>query len=82
MKTKEMLMRDTAQVLKNLRQQKSQENDLKLTQEDVALGANISVRYYNKLENGKTLPTLDTLMKIADSYKIALADICKLIEEY
>lgn len=82
MKTKEMLMRDTAQVLRNLRKQKSQESELKLTQEDVALDANISVRYYNKLENGKTLPTLDTLMKIADSYKIALADICKQIEEY
>ena len=82
MKTKEQLKRDTSSVLKSLRSKKSQEEEIRLTQEDVAYGAGISVRYYNDLENGKKLPTLDTLMKIAYSYKMTLADICKQIEEY
>ena len=82
MKTKEKLMRDTALVLRGLRRSKSQEDEVQLTQSDIADGAGISVRYYNKLENGKTLPTIDTLMKIADTYKMTLSDICKQIEEY
>ena len=81
MKTKERLQRDTAVVLRSLRTKNSQEG-LNLTQFDVASGAGISVRYYNKLENGKTLPTIDTLMKIADTYKMSLSEICKQIEEY
>lgn len=81
MKTKEQLKRDTANVLKSLRK-KSQEEDVRLTQEDLALGAGISVRYYNDIENGKKLPTLEVLMKIAYAYKITLAEICKQIEEY
>ena len=82
MKSKELLMKDTALVLKSLRSKKSQEEEVRLTQADVAYGAGISVRYYNDLEKGKKLPTLDTLMKIAYSYKMTLADICKQIEEY
>lgn len=82
MKTKEKLQRDTALVLRSLRRQKSQEEDVNLTQTDIANGAGLSVRYYNKLENGKTMPTIDTLMKIAESYKVTLSDICKQIEEY
>lgn len=63
MKSKEQLKRDTALVLRQLREK-------------------ISVRYYNKLEGGKTLPTIDTLSKIANAYKMTLSDLCKLIEEY
>lgn len=81
MKSKALLMRHTALVLRSLRTKNSQEG-LNLTQTDVANEAGISVRYYNDLENGKKLPTLDTLMKIAESYKMTLADICKQIEEY
>lgn len=81
MKSKEQLKRDTAKVLKSLRK-KSQEEDVRLTQEDLAYEAGISVRYYNDLENGKKLPTLEVLMKIAGAYKMTLAEICKQIEEY
>lgn len=81
MKTKEKLMRDTALVLRSLRRTKSQEDDVQLTQADIAYDAGISVRYYNKLENGKTLPTIETLMKIAETYKMSLSEICKQIEE-
>lgn len=82
MKTKERLQRDTALVLRSLRTKKSKEEDVNLTQADIAYDAGISVRYYNKLENAKTIPTIDTLMKIAGTYKMSLSDICKQIEEY
>lgn len=81
MKSKEQLKLDTAKVLKSLRK-KSQEEDVRLTQEDLAYDAGISVRYYNDIENGKKLPTLEVLMKIAYAYKISLAELCKQIEEY
>ena len=81
MKSKEQLKRDTASVLKSLRK-KSQEEDVRLTQEDLAYDAGISVRYYNDIENGKKLPTLEVLMKIAYAYKMSLAELCKQIEEY
>ncbi len=69
-------------VLRSLRTKKSKEEDVNLTQADIAYDAGISVRYYNKLENAKTIPTIDTLMKIAGTYKMSLSDICKQIEEY
>ena len=82
MKSKELLMRDTALVLRLLRRTNSESGMTDLTQADVANSAGISVRYYNKLENGKTLPTIDTLSRIAESYHLPLSEICKLIEEY
>ena len=82
MKSKELLMRDTGVILRSLRRKKSQEEDVNLTQADIAYGAGIGVRYYNKLENGKTIPTIDTLIKIAETYKMSLAEICRQIEEY
>ncbi|MGM9837489.1 MAG: helix-turn-helix domain-containing protein [Paludibacteraceae bacterium] len=82
MKTKEKLMRDTGEVLRIMREKKSKDDDVKLTQNDIAEYAGLSVRYYNKMENGKTIPTIDTLMKIANAYKTTLSDICKQIEEY
>lgn len=82
MKTKEQLKKDTANVLKNLRIQAAKEVGFRLTQADVANDASLSVRHYNDLENARKLATIDTLMKIAYSYKITLAELCKLIEEY
>lgn len=82
MKSKELLKRDSGNVLRSLRYKKSEEADVKLTQADIAYSSGISVRYYNELENGKKLPTIDSLMKIAESYKMTLSEICKQIEEY
>ena len=82
MKSKELLMRDTALVLRLLRRKNSESRMTDLTQADIANSAGISVRYYNKLENGKTLPTIDTLSRIAESYHLSLSEISKLIEEY
>lgn len=82
MKTKEQLKRDTGKVLRSLRYKKSDEAEVKLTQADIAYSSGISVRYYNELENGKKLPTIDSLMKIAETYKMTLSEICKQIEQF
>lgn len=65
-----------------LRDLRKSSNDVTLTQLDIAEYAGISLRYYNYLENGQKMPTIDTLFKIASAYKLKLSDICKLIEEY
>ena len=82
MKSKEQLKRDTALVLRQLREKKSKDDDIRLTQTDIAEYAEMSVRYYNKLEGGKTMPTIDTISKIANAYKMTMSDLCKLIDEY
>lgn len=66
-------------VLRDLRKAQGEDN---LTQLDIAEYAGISLRYYNYLENGEKMPTIETLMKIASAYKMKLSDLCKLIEEY
>lgn len=81
MKSKDKLMQDTGTVLKMLRERKSKEDEMKLTQNELAEYAGMSVRYYNKLEKGKSIPTIDTLMKIAEAYKMTLSEICRMIEE-
>lgn len=65
-----------------LRDLRKSSNDVTLTQLDIAEYAGISLRYYNYLENGQKMPTIDTLFKIASAYKLKLSDICELIEEY
>ena len=70
------------EALRLLRRKNSESGMTDLTQADIANSAGISVRYYNKLENGKTLPTIDTLSRIAESYHLSLSEISKLIEEY
>ena len=79
-KNKSRLKRDIGIVLRGLRQ-KSEQEDIKLTQNDIADASGISLRYYSKLENGLSMPTIDVLAKIADSYKMSLSEICKQIEE-
>ncbi len=76
------LKKDVGLVLRGLRTQKSKQEDIKLTQNDIAESSGISLRYYSKLENGLSMPTIDVLAKIADSYKMSLSEICKQIEEY
>lgn len=75
------LKKDVGLVLRGLRTQKSKQEDIKLTQNDIAESSGISLRYYSKLENGLSMPTIDVLAKIADSYKMSLSEICKQIEE-
>lgn len=81
MKTKVRLKKDVGIVLRGLRYQKSVEADVKLTQNDIANESGVSLRYYNKLENGLSMPTIDALLKIASIYDMTLSELCKLIEE-
>ncbi len=56
-------------------------NDVKLTQKDVADEADLSLRFYQDLESGKKRPSLETVEKIAHALSMKLSDLCKIIEE-
>lgn len=56
-------------------------NDVKLTQKDVADEADLSLRFYQDLESGKKRPSLETVEKIAHAHSMKLSDLCKIIEE-
>lgn len=81
MKSKERLKKDIGLVLRGLRETKSKQEEIALNQTDIAEYAGVSVRYYHKLENGLSMPTVEILMKIAEAYKMPLSDLCKRIEE-
>lgn len=57
--------------LKELRTQK------KLTQEDIAYKAEVTVYYISKMERGLANPSLETLVKIASALNISLSDLVK-----
>ncbi len=56
-------------------------NEIKLTQKDVADEADLSIRFYQDLESGKKTPSLETVDKIAHAHSMKLSDLCKIIEE-
>ena len=56
-------------------------NDVKLTQKDVADEADLSLRYYQDLESGKKRPSLETVEKIAHAHSMRLSELCRIIEE-
>ena len=56
-------------------------NELKLTQKDVAEEADLSIRFYQDLEAGKKSPSLETVEKVARAHSMKLSDFCKIIEE-
>lgn len=53
----------------------------KSTQEEIAHRARISVRHYQKLENGLTNPKLDTLLEVARSLKTNLQTLLDRADE-
>lgn len=56
--------------------------DLGLTQNDIAMEADVSLRYYQNLESGKKKnPSLDVVDRIARAHGIKLSEFCKFIEE-
>ncbi len=57
--------------LKELRTQK------KLTQEDIAYKAEVTVYYISKIERGLANPSLETLVKIASALNTNLSDLLK-----
>ena len=48
---------------------------LGLTQEDAAVAAELSARYFAEVERGHRNPTLDTLHAIAKALKVTVADL-------
>jgi len=48
-----------------------------LTQSDVADGAGISARYYEYLELGQKMPSVEVMMKIARAYKMSFSEFAK-----
>lgn len=52
-----------------------------ISQREIADAADISLRYYNYLENGQKMPTLDIIQRIAEQYGMKMSELCKLIEE-
>lgn len=62
--------------------QQRNRTDVKLTQEDVAGEAGLTLRYYQKLESGKAKkPSLDVVDKIAHAFGMKLSEFCKYMEE-
>ena len=57
------------------------DNDVKITQKDVAFDADLSLRYYQYLELGIKKPSLATVEKIAHAHGMKLSEFCKFIEE-
>lgn len=55
-------------------------NDLKISQQEVADEAGISRRQYVKLENGESMPTLETMMKLSSAFGMKFSDFCKAFE--
>ncbi|MBQ9203248.1 MAG: helix-turn-helix transcriptional regulator [Prevotella sp.] len=56
--------------------------DMKLTQNDIAMEADMSLRYYQNLESGKRKnPSLDIVDKIAHAHGMTLSEFCKIMED-
>ena len=53
---------------------------LRLSQEDLALNANVNKNYISDLENGRRNPSLDILERIAVAFNITLAELFKGVE--
>lgn len=81
MKTEKQLRNSIGSVLLSKRSSLATDG-IKVTQEDIAFDAGISTRYYGKVERGETMPTLYTLMKIAPTLQLTLAELVKQIEEF
>lgn len=57
-------------------------DEIKLTQKDVADEADLTLRYYQKLETGDVKrPSLEVVDKIAHAFGMKLSEFCKFMEE-
>ena len=57
------------------------QNEVKITQRDIADEADMNIRYYQSLEAGEKMPSLKTVEKIAKAFDMKLSELCKIIEE-
>ena len=80
-KTEQQFRKAIGLALLNIRNAMSEE-EIKITQDDVAIRAGISTRYYGSIERGKVSPSLYTLAKIAEALQMPMHKLCELIENY
>lgn len=64
-----------SKVLRHLR------NSRKVSQQDISLTTGIDRAFISEIENGKKIPSLETLIKITEYFKISLSDFFKLVEK-
>lgn len=69
-------------VILNLRQNMHSQGGVRITQQDIADEADITLRYYQLLEAGEKMPTLSVAEKIAKAFNLKLSEFCVLVEEY
>lgn len=67
-------------VLRELRAQRASEGHA-VSQQEIADCAQISVRYYHDLENGKRMPSLEVAERVARALGVSLGEFCVRIEE-
>lgn len=58
----------------------SNNEGVKISQQDIADEAGISRRQYVKLENGESMPTLDTMIKLSKAFDMKFSDFSKCFE--
>lgn len=66
-------------VLRELRALHSTDDHF-MSQQEVADCAQISVRYYHDIENGKRMPSIDVVGRLAHVFGLSLTDFCSKIE--
>ena len=69
-------------VILSLRQQAHNQDGVKLTQQDVADEADITLRYYQSLEAGKRMPSLSVVERIAMAFGLKLSEFCAIVENH
>ena len=69
-------------VILNLRQNMKSEGGVRITQQDIADEADITLRYYQSIETGKRMPSLGVVEKIARAFNMKLSEFCALVENY
>ena len=74
-------MKLTEKISRTLIQLRYQDIFATLTKKEVAEEADISERYYSKLEKGMAMPSLEVIESLAKVYNMKLSEFVKLIEE-
>lgn len=60
---------------------RTQDPNVRITKQDLANDVGVSVKYIYELENGKKMPSIEIIDKLARAFGMKLSDFCKIIEE-
>ncbi len=69
-------------VILNLRQTMRSQEGVKITQQDIADEAGITLRYYQSIEAGTRMPSLLVIENIAKAFNMKLSELCALVENF